>query len=105
MMICLAKGYQEDTSQLQRHRVYGLVLDPTSEDSAIDWGWVDKDQYTANGGGGYELAINHNETLVSFPQYNLHGTSNPAYEATPREDGLFNLQLPSTPQRVAILYS
>ena len=65
MMICLAKGYQEDTSQLQRHRVYGLVLDPTSEDSAIDWGWVDKDQYTANGGGGYELAINHNETLGS----------------------------------------
>ena len=98
MMVCLANGYQEDTSRLQRHRIYNLVLD--QEDTAINWGWVDRDQYTA----GFELAVNDNEVLVSFPQTTAHGTSNPSYEAFPREDGFYNLQLPTIPERVVVLF-
>ena len=64
MMIALSGGYRDDISTLQRHRIYNLTIDPECEDTAVSWDWVDKTQYR----GGFEVAVNHGEVLVSFPQ-------------------------------------
>ena len=82
-------------------RMYSLVLTEQSlDDPYVDLRFVERDHYT----GGVEIAINDQETMVSYPQITQHGTSNPSYTALPRSDGLFDLKLPPLPNRVAVLF-
>ena len=61
--------------------------------------------------GGFDIALNHDEIMASFPDINQHGTSNPTYEDGTEHlnwkgqgMGTFNLKYPTTPKRVAVLF-
>ena len=82
-------------------RMYNLVLtESTFDNPCVDWSFVDGSHYS----GGFDIAINHNETMVSYPQLTQHGTTNPKYTAERRSDGLYNLKLPDPPQRMTTLF-
>ena len=96
---------REDPLNMMCHRWFEFSLD-TDQEEGVDWSLVKDSRQCV----GLDLAINHNEWLISFPRKYLHGTSNlPKYSTMvphekPEQYGFFRLGLPEQVDRIAGVY-
>ena len=83
---------------MQCHRVYTGSLG--KDDKGVIWGSVCA-EYTT----GYEVAVNHNEWMICFPNSETHGTSNvrDVKMTTVPDTGNIHLKLPMVDEMIAVM--